>query len=71
MSDIRTTLELYKKLEENCAGAVASVAMPLGSTQKRIKEEGPEAAPKVKGMAFGDWKNKALAPTPVKVKKAK
>jgi hypothetical protein len=60
MSDIKKTLDLLTKLEENCAGAVASVAMPIGDTQKRIKENGPEEAPKVK-MEFGNWKNSALA----------
>jgi hypothetical protein len=68
MSDIKKTLDLLTKLEENCAGAVASVAMPIGDTQKRIKENGPEEAPKVR-MAFGDWENKALTPKPVKKSK--
>ena len=71
MSDIRKTLDQLTKLEENCAGAVASVSMPLGGTQKRVEESGPEAAPKVKGLGFGAWKNTALTPKPVKVKKAK
>lgn len=70
MSDIKKTLDLLTKLEENCAGAVASVSMPLGGTQKRVEESGPESAPKVR-MGFKDWENKALTPKPVKVKKAK
>lgn len=70
MSDIKKTLDLLTKLEENCAGAVASVAMPLGATRKRVEEAGPEEAPKVK-MAFGDWENKALTPKPIKTKRVK
>jgi hypothetical protein len=58
MSDIK---KLMQKLDEMTAGCVASVAMPIGDTQKRVKES-PEAAPKVDTPRnWGDWKNPSLA----------
>lgn len=64
MSDIK---KLIEKLDEMTAGSVASVAMPIGDTHKRVKES-PEKAPKVDTPRnWGDWKNPSLAG----IKKAK
>jgi hypothetical protein len=59
MSDIRKTLNTLTQLEENCAGAVASVAMPLGATRSRV-EEAPEKSPKVATpREWGNWGKKS------------
>jgi hypothetical protein len=66
MSDIKT---LIQKLDEMTSGSVASVAMPMGETQKRVKES-PEKSPSVdtpRNWGWGEWENKSLAG----VKKAK
>ena len=64
MSDIKA---LIQKLDEMTSGCVASVAMPIGGTQKRVKES-PEKAPSIDTPRnWGDWKNNSLAG----IKKAK
>jgi hypothetical protein len=58
MSDIK---KLMQKLDEMTSGSVASVAMPIGEVQHRIKES-PEKSPKVDTPRnWGDWKNPSLA----------
>jgi hypothetical protein len=69
MSDIK---KLIEKLDEMTSGCVASVAQPLGATQKRVTET-PEASPRVdKASNWGNWGNKS-DPKPVStgVKKSK
>jgi hypothetical protein len=63
MSDIKNTLDLLKKLEESTvAGGVAPVSAPLGITEKRVQESGPETAPAVKkGLEWGNWSPKLTA----------
>ena len=64
MSDIR---KIIQQLDEmTSAGAVAPVAMPMGEVHKRSKDEvvedgGPEKAPKVSELEWGNWKNAKLA----------
>jgi hypothetical protein len=58
MSDIKT---LIQKLDEMTSGSVAAVAMPMGETQKRVKES-PEKSPSVDTpRKWGLWKNPSLA----------
>jgi hypothetical protein len=72
MSDIKKTLDALDALNEMTSGCVASVAMPLGATQKRgnpsiypttsqVKEEEVEETKSDDSPAeFGLWKNSVL-----------
>lgn len=84
MSDIRKLLNNIEQLSESSAGcstagSVATVAMPLGSTQKRVEEAAPEG-PKVAvtppefasgGSNWGNWQNSVHSKFNKKSKKTK
>jgi hypothetical protein len=58
MSDIK---KLIEKLDEMTSGCVASVAQPLGTTQKRVTETPEKSPPVDTPRNWGDWKNPSLA----------
>lgn len=69
MSDIRKLLDIVVESSAGAstAGAVATVAQPLGATQKRVEEDGSKPAmPEV--LEYGMWENSALT-TSSKLKK--
>jgi hypothetical protein len=43
------------------SGCVASVAQPLGTTQKRVTETPEKSPPVDTPRNWGDWKNPSLA----------
>jgi hypothetical protein len=66
MSDIRKFINI---VSETSAGSVGSMAMPIGTTLKRIEEndsdtEKTEESPKqIEVLEYGNWKNSALVTT--------